>query len=227
VTAFFLTGTDTGVGKTLVAAGLLLAARARGLTVAGIKPLAAGGAREGEGWRNEDAVLYTRLSFPPRRYAEVNAVTLARPMAPHLAATEDGIALSAGALAAFVRQATANGPDFSLVEGAGGWMVPLNDSESMADVAAALRLPVILVVGMRLGCLNHALLTAGAIRERGLALAGWAANSPWPAMTGLQENITALARRLGAPCLARIPYLAGEAAPERIVPYLDLAPLVT
>lgn len=224
--AFFLTGTDTGVGKTLVGAGLILAARARGLTAAGIKPLAAGGAREGDAWRNEDAVLYSRVSFPVRGYADINAVTLARAMAPHLAAAEEGVELFAAALVAFVKNALAANTEFAVVEGAGGWIVPLNDRESMADVAAALRLPVIVVVGMRLGCLNHSLLTAEAIRTRGLAIAGWVANSPWPPMPGLQENLTTLARRMGAPCLGRIPHVAERPGPERVVPYLDLAPLL-
>lgn len=224
--AFFLTGTDTGVGKTLVAAGLILAARARGLTAAGIKPLAAGGIRDGDVWRNEDAVLYSRISLPARDYAEVNAVTLARAMAPHLAATEEGVELSVASLVAFVKETAAATADFAVVEGAGGWIVPLNERESMADFAAALRLPVIVVVGMRLGCLNHSLLTAESVRARGLTLAGWVANSPWPPMPGLQENLTALARRLGAPCLGRVPYVPEQADAERVHAYLDLAPLL-
>jgi dethiobiotin synthetase len=225
--SFFLTGTDTGVGKTFIGAGLLLAAQARGLRTAGIKPLAAGGAPVGGGCQNEDVLIYARLSSPPLRYADVNAVTLSRAMAPHVAAAGQGIELSAAKLNAWTRRAAEAGSDFTIVEGAGGWMVPLNDEESMADVASMLRFPVILVAGMRLGCLNHALLTAAAVRSRGLLLAGWVANSPWPPMAGLQENVTALARRLGAPCLGRVPFLGTAPRCESIVPYLDLVPLLT
>jgi dethiobiotin synthetase len=225
--SFFLTGTDTGVGKTLIGAGLLLAAQARGLKTAGFKPLAAGGALVGNACQNEDVLTYARLSIPPASYTHVNSVTLSRAMAPHLAAAEQGIELSATALTAWARHAAGTGCDFAIIEGAGGWMVPLNDEESMADVASMLRLPVILVSGMRLGCLNHALLTAAAVRSRGLTLAGWIANSPWSAMDGLQENITALARRLGAPCLGRVPFLGADARPESIISYLDLVPLLT
>jgi dethiobiotin synthetase len=224
---YFVTGTDTGVGKTLVIAALLAAAGARALKVAGVKPLAAGGDRVGAAWHNADAVTLAGLSRPPLAYADVNAVTLARPMAPHLAAAGERIELSAATLVAHVRRAAGTNPDLLLVEGVGGWLVPLNDRETMADVATAFGAPVILVVGMRLGCLNHALLSAAAIRTAGLPLAGWIANSPWPPMAALQENMTALACRLQAPCIARIPFLDRAATPARIVPYFDLAPVLS
>lgn len=219
--AFFITGTDTAVGKTLVAAALLHAAGARGLETIGIKPLAAGTALRAGREVNDDALLLQSHATLRLDYAQVNPVALRRAMAPHLAAEADGVLLDAGELAQHCREVAGIGHDLLLAEGAGGWLVPLNERETMADVAAALGWPVILVVGMRLGCLNHALLSAAAVRERGLALAGWVANCAWPEMPGLQANIAALEARLGTPLLGTVPWLGAEATVERAAGHLD------
>lgn len=219
--AFFVTGTDTGVGKTLAAAALLHAAGARGLRTIGVKPVAAGALLR-EGRRvNEDAWLLRAAATVVLPYEQVNPVLLERPMAPHLAAAEEGVRLEVAAIAAACRDAARAGHDLLLAEGAGGWLVPLDERETMADLAVALGWPVVLVVGMRLGCLNHALLTAEAIRACGLSLAGWIANSAWPAMPALAENVATLDRRLGAPRLGTLPWLGADPDPGRAAAALD------
>ena len=220
---FFVTGTDTGVGKTLVAAALLRAAGARGLRTIGIKPVAAGCERRAGRWVNGDALLLQASATVSLDYAQVNPVALRTAMAPHLAAAEDGVRLAAAALAHHGREVARIGHDVLLAEGAGGWLVPLNERETMADAAAALGWPVILVVGMRLGCLNHALLTAASIRAAGLRLAGWVANSAAPAMPALEANIAALDERLGAPRLGALPWLGAHTDLEAAARHLDLS----
>lgn len=220
-TACFVTGTDTAVGKTLVTAGLLLAAARLGQSTLGIKPVAAGcELRDGQ-WMNDDALLLQRCSSVQLPYARINPVALKTAMAPHLAAAEEGVALSVAPLASHCRTLAGEHRGLLLAEGAGGWRVPLNASETMADLAAALGWPVVLVVGMRLGCLNHALLTAADIRAAGLALAGWVANVMDPQMRCLDENIASLERRLPAPRLGTVPWLGEQAAPEQAAEYLD------
>lgn len=208
MTAYFVTGTDTGVGKTLVSGALLAAARRRGLRCAGLKPVAAGGLPVRGGVENEDATLLRGLAAMPLEYAEVNPVALRLAAAPHLAAEAEGRTLHVAPLVDHVaRVREAHGIDFLLVEGAGGFLVPLNDRETLADLAAALGFPVILVVGLRLGCLNHALLTAAAIRAAGLPLAGWIGSSPGPDMDLLAGNLASLEARLPGPCLGVLPWL--------------------
>lgn len=218
---YFVTGTDTAVGKTLVTAALLLNARGFGLRAVGLKPVSAG-CRLADGQLvNDDALLLQRHAGVPLDYGQVNPVALEPAMAPHIAAARAGIRLGAGALAAAVRRVADQGHEAVLVEGAGGWLVPLNDTETMADVAAALGYPVILVVAMRLGCLNHALLTARAIAAAGLPLAGWVANSTGPAMEAFDENLRALEQRLPALRLGTVPYLGPSATPEQVNTWLD------
>lgn len=223
---YFITGTDTGVGKTMVTAALLLAARARGRRALGLKPLAAGATRTPDGWMNEDAALLRQCAEPGLDYAEVNPVLLSAPMAPHIAARREGRTLSAADLHARVAQ-TVNRrhPDLVLVEGAGGWLVPLNDRETMADLATALAYPVILVVAMRLGCLNHALLTARAVAAAGLSLAGWVANSTGAPMDALDENLATLDDLLPALRLGVVPDLGSDALPARVNHWLDVTGL--
>jgi dethiobiotin synthetase len=156
----------------------------------------------------------------------VNPVLLARAMAPPLAAEHEGRARSPEELAAHCRAAARTPHDLLLAEGAGGGLVPLNAQETMADVAAALGWPVVLVVGMRLGCLNHALLTAAAIRAAGLALAGWVANDAWPAMDAAPANVATLEARLGAPRLGTVPWLGDSADGARAGACLDPSPLL-
>lgn len=205
----FVTGTDTGVGKTLVAAALLAGAGAGGLRTVGLKPLAAGAVHGPDGLRNEDAELLLQAMNCTLAYEEVNPVVLEPPIAPHLALADAGIVLDAQALHARCAPALARPCDLLVVEGAGGWRVPLAGDDTLADFARLLGFPVLLVVGMRLGCLNHALLSAAAIRADGLRLAGWVANVIDPAMARLEDNIATLRERLDAPCIGVIPWSPG------------------
>lgn len=199
---FFVTGTDTGVGKTHVACALLHAAQARGLRTLGLKPLAAGAEYTAAGLHNDDALLLQQASSVRLPYAAVNPYCFSEPVAPHLAAQCAGVTLRARTLADTLRDTLEkNDFDYAVIEGAGGWRVPLNDTETLADVVRLLQLPVVLVVGMKLGCLNHALLTAEAIARDGLLLQGWVANDLGEPMPLLAENMAALERRLPAPRL--------------------------
>lgn len=216
---FFIAGTDTNVGKTLVAAGLLVAAKNQGLTTAALKPVAAGCEKTDAGLRNSDALLLQSVITEPLVYEQINPIALEAAIAPHIAAQQEKRVLSADRLAGFCR-GSLNLADFTLVEGAGGWRVPLNPQETLADVAKILRLPVILVVGVRLGCINHALLTVEAIRNDGLQLAGWVANCIDADMPVLHENIHSLAARIPAPCLGVVPWL-DNVAPQAVASALD------
>ena len=226
--AFFVTGTDTDVGKTTIAAGLLRAARLAGLSTAAVKPVASGCEAGADGLRNSDALALLAECSLPLSYAAVNPFAFAPAIAPHLAAREAGVELKVEALAAAVQTVLAQQADFTLVEGAGGWRVPLGEQATLADLPVALDLPVILVVGVRLGCINHALLTAEAIARDGLCLAGWVANVLDPQTSRLDDNLRTLTELLAAPCLGRVPRLeqAGAAAVARHldVGLLGLAP---
>ncbi|KRD48158.1 ATP-dependent dethiobiotin synthetase BioD [Acidovorax sp. Root275] len=201
----FVTGTDTGVGKTLVSTGLLHALAPHHPRVVGMKPVAAGVVPWGEDWASEDAIALRSASTLAVAPELDNPVLLLDPLSPHIAAERAGVQID---IAAIVRsyQALAAQADAVVVEGAGGFHVPLTNTQTGADLAQALALPVVLVVGLRLGCLNHALLTAEAIRTRGLTLAGWVANRVDPEMDATDENIAYLRARLGAPLLAEVPY---------------------
>ncbi len=201
---FFITGTDTGVGKTLVAVALTRALVARGLRVAVMKPVAAGVVRTADGPRNDDALELSAASNVSAAYEDVNPWLLSTPASPHLAARVDGVSITdAPVLAAQARLAAVS--DTLVVEGAGGWLAPISETRTMADIAEKLALPVILVVGMRLGCLNHALLTRDAIRARGMRFAGWIANRMPAPMAFLDENIETLSRRFGKAPLGSVP----------------------
>lgn len=222
---FFITGTDTAVGKTLITGALLLNARAHGLRSVGVKPVSAGCERVDGRLVNADALLLQRLSSVALDYADINPVAFEPAMAPHIAAERAGVALNAAALAAQVSRVDAQGHDVLLVEGAGGWLVPLNAHETMADLATWLGYPVILVVAMRLGCLNHALLTAAAIESAGLTLAGWVANTPAVGMDAFDDNLRTLEARLPALRLGTVPYLGTGVTPERVNTWLDATSL--
>jgi len=202
-----ITGTDTGVGKTLVAAGLLKALAQQGKRVLGVKPLASGAQMTPEGPRNDDALLLQSAMNVDVPYETVNPLLYDLPMAPHLAAQSLGQMLSVEKLMASMQPALQIETDYTVVEGVGGWQVPLSPSETMADFAKALGFDVILVVGMRLGCLNHALLTHQAIAAAGLTCVGWVANILDNNMLALEENLASLQALLPAPLLARVPYL--------------------
>jgi len=220
MTAFFVTGTDTAAGKTLVTSALLLAAREQGWRTIGLKPVAAGCRLHDGQWVNDDALLLQRCATEALDYAVVNPVALRCAMAPHIAAADEGVRLDVGQLLGHCRRARALPHDLLLAEGAGGWLVPLNERESMADLVAALGWPVILVVALRLGCLNHALLTAAAIRGAGLDLGGWVANSAGPPMERLDDNVAALRERLDAPCLGVVPWLGAAVTPQAAACFL-------
>ncbi|MBH3428513.1 dethiobiotin synthase [Pseudomonas alkylphenolica] len=219
--AYFIAGTDTDVGKTTVAAGLLHAAQLAGLTTLGAKPVASGCVVTAKGLRNDDALALMAQSTLTLPYEQVNPFAFEPAIAPHLAAREAGVALSVPGLLAPMRDILAQGADFTLIEGAGGWRVPLSDQANLSDLAIALKLPVILVVGVRLGCISHALLSAEAIARDGLQLAGWVANIVDPRTSRLEENLATLAERLPAPCLGRVPKLK-QASAERVAEYLQL-----
>ena len=208
--AYFVTGTDTDAGKTFVSCGILQAAARAGLSTAAIKPLAAGAEETPDGLRNGDALALQRCSTLPLSYGQVNPVCFPEPIAPHIAAQRAGRRLSAQRLAGFCRGVLMQGADLTLVEGAGGWKVPLSDRELLSQLARELDLPVILVVGMRLGCLNHALLTAQAILADRLPLAGWIANRVDPGMDCYEENRDTLEALLPGPLLAEIPHYAEQ-----------------
>ncbi|EXJ11633.1 MULTISPECIES: dethiobiotin synthase [Nitrincola] len=207
---FFITGTDTGVGKTLVSTALLTLFNQQGYATIGLKPVAAGCEMTPEGLRNDDALQLQNAASVELDYDLVNPVALAQPIAPHLAAGFK--MLSAERIAAFCRGAMLHDANIYIIEGAGGWRVPLNRRETMADIPKLLEIPVILVVGMKLGCLNHALLTAESIRRDGLQLAGWVAVETEPSMLVLNENIRSLQERIPAPFLGHIPYMAAPSA---------------
>ncbi|WP_250654881.1 dethiobiotin synthase [Alkalimarinus coralli] len=204
---FFVTGTDTDVGKTIVSAALLEAAKQKGLQTLAIKPVAAGCDITDEGLRNSDALLLQEHMTLDLPYAQVNPVALDAPAAPHIVAAGQGKALSVSRLVGYCRGALMTKHDLSLIEGAGGWRVPLNARETLADLPCELNIPVILVVSVKLGCINHALLTAEAIRRDGLPIAGWVANRVTSEPIDFEhENIETLRSALPAPCLGVLPY---------------------
>ncbi len=210
---WFITGTDTGVGKTVAAQALLARLARAGFRAAGMKPVASGCRQTPQGLRNEDAERLLDASSVPLSYEEVNPYAFAPPVAPHLAASADGVEIRLENILELFYQLRARA-DCVVVEGAGGWYVPLGSALTMADLARALGLPVILVVGLRLGCLNHALLTAQAVRASGCTLAGWVANHLDPEMALARENIETLRTRLDAPLIAEFPHQQlGQAAP--------------
>ena len=218
---FFITGTDTDVGKTEVAAGLLEVANQKGLRTGAIKPVAAGCEDRGDGPQNDDAIKLQALANVDLSYQQVNPVALDLPMAPHIAAQEQGKVLSANRLTGFCRGVSMLPMDFLVIEGAGGWRVPINKRETMADIPKQLNAEVILVVGIRLGCINHALLTAQAIRLDGLKIAGWVANILDTEMLRIDENIDTLKHMLIEPCLGVVPRLS-EVTPQQIAAHLTI-----
>ncbi|AOY87055.1 dethiobiotin synthase [Marinobacter salinus] len=219
---YFVTGTDTGVGKTMVSAAILEAARMSGKRTLAMKPIASGCESTPDGLRNEDALILQRAITEPLAYDVINPVALEPAIAPHVAAQLAGRAVSAQRLIGFCRGLQIRPADLLLVEGAGGWRVPLNDRETFAALPRELGLPVIMIVSLKLGCINHALLTAEAIRADGLVVAGWVANRPEPeVMSCEQETLNYLLTHLGAPCLGVLPWLEGVNA-ETLAVHLNI-----
>jgi dethiobiotin synthetase len=203
---FFVTGTDTGVGKTVVAAALTRALVARGLRVAVMKPIASGSDPTPEGPRNADALALMAAANVTAPYESVNPYCFLPPISPHIAASDRGVVIDLTLLRRRF-ETLASAADCVMVEGAGGWLAPIGDRIAMADLAVTLGLPVLLVVGLRLGCLNHALLTRESMAAREVPFAGWLANAIEPHFERAAENLATLTARLGGPPLARIPLL--------------------
>lgn len=221
---FFVTGTDTGVGKTLAACALLHAFARTGKRVVGMKPVAAGATRAGSSLMNEDVAQLREASTvdPGKRF--INPYCFESAIAPHIAAEQAGVSIDLGTIVKAYAELSTRA-DVVVVEGAGGFCVPLTDAEDTADLARRLALPVILVVGIRLGCMNHALLTAAAVRARGLELAGWIANRIDPAMVVADQNVAALDARLAAPRLGEFGYSSAP-RPCDFAPAIDVAALL-
>jgi dethiobiotin synthetase len=224
VSGIFVTGTDTGVGKTEIATGLLAGFRSRGITAVGMKPVASGCSVADEGLRAEDAVKLMAAAGVDVAYDDVNPYALVDPIAPHIAAGQSGVEIKVGRIRS-AYQTLSDQAERVVVEGVGGWRVPLGPALALSDLPNALGLPVVLVVGLRLGCLNHSLLTVESIRARGVRLAGWIANEIDPDMLARDENIATLAALIDAPSLGVVPRL-DLPTPQVIAEYLNLEPLL-
>lgn len=216
--SLFIAGTDTGIGKTHAACAVIHALRATGERVCGMKPVASGCMETAHGLRNDDALaLQAASSAPVPAYEHINPIALREPLSPHLAAAHENVTITLSPLqTAFHHLRTHY--DTVVVEGVGGWRVPLAPGLFASEIAKAWALPVVLVVGMRLGCLNHALLTAQAIQADGCRLVGWIANHIDPNMAAMEENIDTLRKLLSAPCLGILPH---GMPPERACSLLD------
>lgn len=220
----FVTGTDTGIGKTYVSVALIHALRAAGKRVLAMKPVASGCEKTPDGLRNGDALALQAAASERRPYADINPYAFEPPLAPHIAAACAGTTIDMELIARHCNS-LAQTADVVVVEGVGGWYVPLDETHTLADLARHLRARVILVVGMRLGCINHALLTATAIEHAGLSVSGWIANTIDPRMDALEENLAALKTRIAAPCLGRLPYREDDAGISWAADLVDLSRL--
>jgi dethiobiotin synthetase len=205
--SIFITGTDTGVGKTFVSQLLLNQFNQLGLKTFGLKPIASGGKyNRYDQLENEDALILQKNSSIYQPYSIVNPIILNEPIAPHLAACHMNIVLTKSKLKKCILASLQPDADINIIEGAGGWSVPLNYQELYSDVIAELNIPVVLVVGIKLGCLNHALLTYYNILQMKVALIGWIANCFSPSTLYSQENIDSLKQIIKHPCLGAVPY---------------------
>ena len=205
----FVTGTDTGVGKTVVACALVRGLREGGARVAVMKPVASGAFRTPEGLRNTDALALMEAAGPARSdtYDEVNPYCFEPAISPHIAAREAGIDVDTSMIRQKYDRLSADA-DWVVVEGAGGWYAPINEHQTMADLAWALSVPALLVVGLKLGCLNHAQLTRLGVESHGVRLAGWVVSGIDRHMTRVEANLETLERLFGEPPLAVVPHLA-------------------
>ena len=205
MTSIFVTGTDTGVGKTLISVALIELLQQQGLKVAGMKPIASGCEITTDGLRNDDALKLSQQSNVDLPYDLINPYAFEPAIAPHIAAEQAGIEIELDKIQqnyTLIKQQA----DAVVVEGAGGWLVPLNNDQTMADLAVWLDLPIILVVGIRLGSINHALLTVKSIEASGLNLYGWVANHI-EVTEQANEIVQTLTRQIVAPCLGNVPVL--------------------
>lgn len=211
--AFFITGTDTGVGKTHVSVSLVKALVKHGLRTAVMKPIASGSKVTPEGLRNEDAMALAAASNVDVPYATLNPYCFEPAVSPHIAADEANVAVDIDIIRDRF-QIMASKADVTVVEGAGGWYAPLSKTQSMADLPRSLQIPAILVVGVRLGCLNHAQLSKEAIRSAGVELSGWVANCIDPMLDRAAENLATLERIMGCEPLALFPNVTPPAHPD-------------
>lgn len=217
----FVTGTDTGCGKTEISLGLMQYLQGRGLRVLGMKPVASGSEPSAGGLRNQDALRLQAQGSLEQPYERINPYAFEPPIAPHLAASRAGRPVDLARILAGYRELAA-AAERVIVEGVGGWRVPLGANLDVAGLARALDLPVVLVVGMRLGCLNHTLLSAEAISAAGCTLAGWVANRVDPEMLVPEDNLATLVARLPAPCLGQVPWMR-QPHPEAVAAALAAA----
>jgi len=219
---FFVTGTDTSVGKSWCSVGLMAKLQQQGYTVAGMKPVASGCERSADGLRNDDALLLQAQASVELPYTTINPFAFEPAIAPHIAAQQEAKPIVIDTIVERFHEIRGQ-VDKVIVEGVGGWQVPLNESETVADLAKALSLPVIMVVGLRLGCINHALLTAEAVRATGCEVSGWIATTLEPQMVEQAAVVSTLERRLETPLLGVVPYIR-ELAVADIAAALTLPP---
>lgn len=221
---FFITGTDTEIGKTTISLGLITALKNTGHKVSAIKPVASGSTLVNGALRNDDALKLIDASNTQLDYDKVNPYCFEPPIAPHIAAQQTNTEINIETICKLAEEHKAQS-DYCIVEGVGGWQVPLNDNETVEDLAKVLQLPVILVVGIRLGCINHALLTVQAIQDSGLSLAGWVANHCEPDTNYADEIVESLIQRINAPCIGVVEFL-DDVNVELVSNQLDIASLV-
>lgn len=212
MSGLFVAGTDTGVGKTLVAQALILRGVAAGKRVAAMKPISAGCVQTPEGWLNDDVAQLRAASNVALPLTLMNPYAFEWPIAPHIAAQQAGIEIDLARIESAYRE-IASLSDEVIVEGVGGLLVPLNAKQTTADIVLRLNLPVILVVGMRLGCLNHALLTVEAMERRGIKIEAWVANQIDPGMREFEHNLTTLQARISAPLRCVLPPMTATKKP--------------
>ncbi len=222
MSGYFITGIDTGVGKTIVTLAVMELLKRRGFEVAGMKPVASGCESSAAGLRNSDAMLIMRLCSTKLPYSQVNPYAFEPAIAPHIAAARSGETIRIKEIVSACRDLETIA-DRVVVEGVGGWEVPLGNEAMLPDLARRLNLPVILVVGLRLGCINHALLTASAISFTGLNLCGWVANQQQPRVEAMDEIIDTLRARIDAPLLGVLPW-CDEPKPGKMAEYLKEFP---
>ncbi|CAE6905086.1 8-diaminopelargonic acid (DAPA) to form an ureido ring [Vibrio sp. B1FLJ16] len=221
---FFIAGTDTDVGKTVASKAILQALAAKGLSTIGYKPVAAGSEKTEQGLRNDDALHLQKVATVEAAYDDINPYALELPTSPHIAAKHEHVTIEYNVLSEKLAQHKARA-DVVLVEGAGGWRVPVSDTDSLSTWVKQEQLPVVLVVGIKLGCLSHALLTAETIRADGLNLIGWVASRVNPGTEHYAEIIEMLEERLDTPKIGEIPYVP-SAKRQELGKYIDVEPLL-
>ncbi|ROV58856.1 ATP-dependent dethiobiotin synthetase BioD [Vibrio ponticus] len=224
IDAFFIAGTDTDVGKTVASKAILNALKERGLNTIGYKPVAAGSEKTEQGMRNSDALYLQAAATVEVAYDDVNPYALELPASPHIAAKREDVVIDYDVLSDKLAQHKQNS-DIVLVEGAGGWRVPVSDTDCLSSWVQREDLPVVLVVGIKLGCLSHALLTLDAIKADGLKVVGWVANRINPGTEHYAEIIEMLEQKIDAPKIGEIPYVPSVKRKE-LAKYIDVTPLV-